>query len=104
MLRIQNTIRILNYLCNIDNLEVPANDERYGNEDTNTDVNEGVDSRLGEGGTTACLALPELAGERADSEERWEGGGETETPEQEDEQTNPLTGQNRSVPTSIYRY
>ena len=86
------------YLCNVDNLEVPADDERYGREDPDGDVDDGVDSRLGKSGSTACMALPVLTGERADPEEGREGGGETETPEHEDEQTNPLTGQDRGVP------
>ena len=101
MLMIQNSIRILNYLCNIDNLEVPANDERYRSEDPDGDVKEGVDSRLGEAGPTAGLALPILPGQGADSEERRNGGGETEAPEQEDEQADPLTGQNGSVPEGV---
>ena len=64
-------------------------------------MNEGVDSRLGEAGSTARLALPVLPGQGADSEERGDGGGQTEAPEQEDEQTDPLTGQNGGVPAGI---
>ena len=72
-------------------------------------MNEGIDSRLGEAGPTAGLALSVLPGQRADSEERRDGGEETKGPEQEDEQTDPLTGQNGGVPECIvyciiYRY
>ena len=88
----------ISYLCNVDNLEVPANHERYRSEDAQRDVYHGVDCGLVERWPAARLPLPVLTGQGADPEQGRQGGGQTETPEEEDEQTNPLAGQNRSVP------
>ena len=82
----------------IDNLQIPANHERYWKDHTGHDVHQGVDLGLGVGGQAGGLALHVVGGQGTYTQQWGQGGGQAQQPEHQDEQHDPLAGQDRGVP------
>ena len=61
-------------------------------------MHQGVDLGLGEAGQAGGLALHVVGGQGTHAKQRGQGGGQAQQPEHQDEQDNPLAGQDRGVP------
>ena len=61
-------------------------------------MHQGVDLGLGEAGQAGGLALHVVGGQGTHAKQRGQRGGQTQQPEHQDEQDNPLAGQDRGVP------